>query len=320
MKLENRVYNTPFTQKHLLTLLDYSTEEIERILTLALELKDKQKRGIPHRLLEGQTLGMIFTKSSTRTRVSFETGIYQLGGQGLFLSSADIQLGRGETIADTARVLSRMIDGIMIRPFKQSDVEGLAEYGSIPVINGLTDDFHPCQALADMQTVYEHKGGFAGKKMCFIGDGNNVAHSLFIICAKLGMDMSIGCPQGFEPNADVMARVRDAAKKTGAKITVTNDKIEAVRDADVIYTDVWASMGQESEFEEKSKHFLPYQVNAELAAHAKPDYIFMHCLPAHRGEEVTEEVLESAHSVIFDEAENRLHAQKAVMALLMGGK
>ena len=238
----------------------------------------------------------------------------------MFLSSADIQLGRGETIADTARVLSRMIDGIMIRTFKQSDVEGLAEYGSIPVINGLTDDFHPCQALADMQTVYEHKGGFAGKKMCFIGDGNNVAHSLFIICAKLGMDMSIGCPQGFEPNADVMARVRDAAKKTGAKITVTNDKIEAVRDADVIYTDVWASMGQESEFEEKSKHFLPYQVNAELAAHAKPDYIFMHCLPAHRGEEVTEEVLESAHSVIFDEAENRLHAQKAVMALLMGGK
>ncbi len=320
MDLMNYKPRKPFAQNHLLTLGDYTPDEILQVLSLAVKLKQMQKAGQPHATLPGKTLAMIFTKSSTRTRVSFQTGIYQLGGQGLFLSSADIQLGRGETIADTAQTLSRMVDGIMIRTFKQSDVEDLAKYGSVPVINGLTDDYHPCQALADIMTVWEQKGKIAGAKLAFVGDGNNVAHSLLIICSKLGMDISVASPKGFEPSTAVMKKVLDYAKDSGSIVEITNDAKKAVQNADAVYTDVWASMGQESQFEEKSKNFLSFQVNAALMAQAKPDAVFLHCLPAHRGEEVTPEVIDGPQSKVFDEAENRLHAQKAVMALLMGGK
>ncbi len=307
-----------FAQKHLLTLADYTPDEILQILSLALKLKDENKRGIPHPLLAGKTLAMIFAKSSTRTRVSFEVGMFQLGGHALNLSTHDIQLGRGETVADTARTLSRMVDGIMIRTFDQSDLETLAEYGSVPVINGLTDTYHPVQALADIQTLYEHTGRLQGNKLAFIGDGNNVAHSLMIICAQLGIDCSIASPAGFEPDAGITEKARAFAAVSGSKLVVTNDPIEAAENADAIYTDVWASMGQESQFEEKSKHFIPYQVNQALMDQANPEAIFMHCLPAHRGEEVTAEVIDGPQSAVFDEAENRLHAQKAVMVKLMG--
>ena len=320
MDLLNFKPQKKFAQHHLLTMYDYTKDEILEILSLSLKLKEMQKKGQTHKLLEGKTLAMIFTKSSTRTRVSFQTGIFQLGGQGLFLSGSEIQLGRGETIQDTARTLSRMVDGIMIRTFKQSDVEGLAEFGSVPVINGLTDDFHPCQALADIQTVYEHKGTLENTKLAFVGDGNNVAHSLLVICAKLGMDVSVASPKGFEPNTDVVKKVLEFAKESGSVVEITNDPVAAVRNADAVYTDVWASMGQESQFEEKSKNFLSYQVNAELMAHANKGAVFLHCLPAHRGEEVTAEVIDGPQSVVWDEAENRLHAQKAVMVLLMGDK
>jgi ornithine carbamoyltransferase len=318
--LKNYQPKKAFAQKHLLTLLDYTGDEILQTLSLALRLKEQRKAGIPHPLLPGKTLAMIFTKSSTRTRVSFETGIYELGGQGLFLSSADIQLGRGETIADTARTLSRMVGGIMIRTFAQGDVAGLAEHGSVPVINGLTDLYHPCQALADMQTLYEHTGRLSGARLAYIGDGNNVAHSLMIICAKLGIHMAVAAPQGYFPDETITAAVRRCAEETGASLLITADPKEAAADADAVYTDVWASMGQESQFDEKSKSFIPYQANEELMGYAKKDALFMHCLPAHRGEEVTEDVLEGPQSVVFDQAENRLHAQKAVMALLMGEK
>ena len=303
--------------KHLLKLLDCTPEEITSILDLADQLKYERKHHISHRLLEGKSIGLIFQKSSTRTRVSFETGMFQLGGQALFLSSRDLQIGRGEPVQDTARVLSRYLDGIMIRTYAQKEVEDLAEYGSIPIINGLTDKYHPCQALADMLTFYEYKHEFEGRKLTFIGDGNNVCHSLMIICAKLGVNFSCACPKGYEPDEDVVANSLEFAKASGAKIIVTQDPVTAIKDADAVYTDVWASMGQESEFEEKSKHFLSYQVNSELMKHAKSDAIFLHCLPAHRGEEVTAEVIDGSQSVVFDEAENRLHAQKAVMALLM---
>lgn len=309
---------TPFTQKHLLTLKDYSDKDILAILSLGLKLKTQKRVGMPHYLLRGKHLAMIFSKSSTRTRVSFEVGMAELGGDSLFLSSNDIQLGRGETIADTAQVLSRMVDGIMIRTFAQQDVEDLAKYGTIPVINGLTDEYHPCQALADILTLYEHKGTLDGLKLAYVGDGNNVAHSLMIICSKLGIDVSIASPQGYEPMAHVVESCKQFSSLSGAKVVVTNDPIEAVENADAVYTDVWASMGQESEFEEKSKHFLAYQVNAELMSHAKESAIFLHCLPAHRGEEVAAEVIDGKQSAVFDEAENRLHVQKAVMALLMG--
>lgn len=320
MDLLNFKPQKKFGQKHLLTMCDYTKDEILEILSLSLKLKEMQKKGQTHRLLEGKTLAMIFTKSSTRTRVSFQTGIFQLGGQGLFLSGNDIQLGRGETIQDTARTLSRMVDGIMIRTFAQSDVEGLAEFGSVPVINGLTDDYHPCQALADIQTVYEHKGTLENAKLAFVGDGNNVAHSLLIICAKLGMHVSVASPKGFEPDAGIVHQVLEFAKESGSIVEITNDPMEAVQNADAVYTDVWASMGQESQFEEKSKSFLSYQVNAGLMANAKKDAVFLHCLPAHRGEEVTADVIDGPKSVVWDEAENRLHAQKAVMVLLMEDK
>ena len=308
-----------FSQKHLLRLSDYTSDEMLQVISLALKLKKQLKEGLMPPILNGKILAMIFTKSSTRTRVSFEAGIYQLGGTAQFLSSNDIQLGRGEPISDTAQVLSRMVDGIMIRTFAQSDVEDLAKYGTIPVINGLTDLLHPCQVLADLMTYYEHKGRFNGK-LAFIGDGNNCANSLLVGCSKLGLDMTLACPEGFEPDGSVLKSAQQAASLSGAKLTITHDPKEAAKDADAIYTDVWASMGQESDAEDKYKHFIAYQVNAELLSLCRDDVIFLHCLPAHRGEEVTADVIDGPHSVVFDEAENRLHAQKAVMALLMQDK
>ncbi|NLA85263.1 MAG: ornithine carbamoyltransferase [Clostridiales bacterium] len=309
----------PFSQKHLLRLQDYSPEEIFHVLSLGMKLKNERKNNIEHPLLKGKNLAMIFTKSSTRTRVSFEVAMTQLGGSALFLSSADIQLGRGETIADTARVLSRYVDGIMIRTFKQSDVEDLAKYGTVPVINGLTDLYHPCQILADLMTIYEEKGSFKDLKLAFLGDGNNVAHSLMIGCSKLGMHFAIGCPKGYEPNQDIFEMAKKNAEKSGSTIEISHDPVEAVKDADVVYTDVWASMGQESEKEERKKVFSPYQVNSNLFSQAKPDAIFLHCLPAYRGLEVTDDIIDGPNSRVFDEAENRLHVQKAVLALLLKG-
>lgn len=308
----------PFGQKHLLTLQDWTEDEMYQCLSLALRLKAMQKSGQAQTCLTGKTLAMIFAKSSTRTRVSFEVGASQLGGTALFLSTADIQLGRGEPISDTAQVLSRMVDGIMIRTFKQSDLEDLAKYGSIPIINGLTDEFHPCQVLADLLTIYEKKGTLKGLKLAFVGDGNNMAHSLMIGCSKLGVDVSIASPDGYKPNPVYTAWSVANAEKHGSKVTICTDPLEACKDADVLYTDVWASMGQESESEKRKQDFSGYQINSECLKVAKEDCIFLHCLPAHRGEEVTSEVIDGPHSVIFDEAENRLHAQKAVMALLMG--
>lgn len=319
MDLMNYKANEAFTQKHLLTLQDWSEDEIYQCLSLALQIKNMQKSGEAQTCLSGKTLAMIFAKSSTRTRVSFEVGASQLGGSALFLSTADIQLGRGEPISDTAQVLSRMVDGIMIRTFKQSDLEELAKYGSIPIINGLTDEFHPCQVLADLLTIYEKKGTLKGLKLAFVGDGNNMAHSLMIGCSKLGMDVSIASPDGYKPNPVYTAWSVVNAEKHGSKVTICTDPLDACKDADVLYTDVWASMGQESEATKRKEAFKGYQINAECLAVAKKDVIFLHCLPAHRGEEVTADVIDGKHSVVFDEAENRLHAQKAVMALLMGG-
>ncbi len=305
--------------KHLLTLHDWSTDDILSTLDLADVLKQKQKQGIEHHILKGKTLGMIFSKSSTRTRVSFEVGMYQLGGSALFLSSNDIQLGRGETIYDTANVLSRFLDGIMIRTYKQSDVEDLAKYGTIPIINGLTDLVHPCQILADFQTIREHKDGkLKGLKLAYIGDGNNMAHSLLYGGAKVGMDVAVATPAAYMCDAQVVENALEDAKATGATLTITNDPCEAIKDADVVYADTWISMGQESEKAEKIKVFKDYQINQELFSMAAKDAIFLHCLPAYRGYEVTEDVIDGPQSVIFDEAENRLHAQKAVMVKLMG--
>lgn len=319
MDLLNYKANEPFTQKHLLTLQDWSEDEIYQCLSLALKIKHLQKNGEAQTCLSGKTLAMIFAKSSTRTRVSFEVGASQLGGSALFLSTADIQLGRGEPISDTAQVLSRMVDGIMIRTFKQSDLEELAKYGSVPIINGLTDEFHPCQVLADLLTIYEKKGTLKGLKLAFVGDGNNMAHSLMIGCSKLGMDVTIASPDGYKPNPVYTAWSVANAEKHGSKVTICSDPLQACKDADVLYTDVWASMGQESEAEKRREAFKDFQINTDCLAVAKKDSIFLHCLPAHRGEEVSADVIDGKHSVVFDEAENRLHAQKAVMALLMGG-
>lgn len=299
--------------KHLLKLMDLSTEEIIDILNLADQLKYEQKHGIPHPLLKGQTLGMIFQKSSTRTRVSFETGMYQLGGQALFLSSRDLQIGRGEPVQDTARVLSRYLSGIMIRTFEQKEVEDLAEYGSIPIINGLTDYCHPCQVLADLQTVREYKNKLDGLKFCYIGDGNNMANSLTVGALKVGMSVSLGCPEGYYPDQSII----EFAKQYPGKFQIVNDPVQAAADADVLYTDVWASMGQEGEAEKRKQIFKGYQINDAVMASAKSDAMVMHCLPAHREEEITAKVFEQHANEIFDEAENRLHAQKAVMVRLM---
>ena len=303
-------------QEDFLSLKDYRTEEILDLLNLAIELKKPENKYLP--LLKGKVLGMIFEKSSTRTRVSFEAGMLQLGGHAMFLSSQDTQLGRGETIADTARVLSGYLDGLMIRTFHQSAVEELAEFSSIPVINGLTDDYHPCQVLADLMTLLEHFGELKGRKLAYIGDGNNMANSLMIGAAKVGLDIAIAAPAGYEPQAEMVELAQAIAQDTGSVVTVTNDPVAAVNNSDAIYTDVWASMGQEAEAIKRLNDFAGFQVNAELVQHAKADYIFMHCLPAHREEEVTTAILEGPHSVIFQEAENRLHAQKAVLVTLMG--
>ena len=298
--------------RHLLKLQDLSREEILSILNLADQLKFERNNGIQKDYLKGKKLGLIFQKASTRTRVSFEVGIYELGGYGLFLSSNDLQIGRGEPVQDTARVLSRYLDGIMIRTFAQQEVEDLAKYGSIPIINGLTDYAHPCQVLADLMTIREYKGSFKGLKMAFVGDGNNMANSLMVGAIKTGMSFAIACPKGYEPDAKLM----EWAKENG-DFTITTDVKTALKDADVVYTDVWASMGQESEKKAREKAFADYQVNKKNLAVAKPDVMCLHCLPAHRGEEITEEVFEEHAKEIFDEAENRLHAQKAVMVKLL---
>lgn len=304
--------------KDLISLHDLTSEEVKGLLELGLKLKKEQKSGIEHHILKGKSLGMIFTKSSTRTRVSFEVGMTQLGGYPLFLSSNDIQLGRGETIHDTAKVLERMLDGIMIRTYAHQDVLDLAKYADIPVINALTDLLHPCQVLADLMTAYEHKGKLEGLKLAYIGDGNNMAHSLMYGCAKAGMDCAIATPDNYQCDSEVVANAKDDFKKSGREFILTNDPVEAIKNADVVYTDTWVSMGQEAEKAERQKIFMPYQVNGALMSHANSEAVFMHCLPAYRGYEVTEEVIDGLQSVIFDEAENRLHAQKAVMATLMG--
>ncbi|MDF2714818.1 MAG: ornithine carbamoyltransferase, partial [Paenibacillus sp.] len=301
-----------------LGLVDYTPEEIRYLIDLAIDLKKKQKAGDSHQPLKGKTLGMIFEKSSTRTRVSFEVGMYQLGGHALFLSKNDLQLGRGETIWDTAQTMSRYLDGIMIRTYAHRTVIDLARGATVPVINGLTDRSHPCQALADYQTVMEKKGKLAGLKIAYIGDGNNMVHSLMMGAAKLGLHMAVASPEGYDPDSEVVKNSRENAALTGGSLLLTRDPKEAIADADVVYTDVWASMGFEAEQKEREIAFTGYQVNEELARYAKKDYLFMHCLPAHRGEEVSEGVLEGPNSIIFDQAENRLHAQKAVMAALMG--
>ena len=305
--------------KDLLSIHDLSEEDVQEILETAAKLKAEQKAGIPHPLLKGKTLAMIFEKSSTRTRVSFETGIFQLGGQGIFLSTRDIQLGRGEPVKDTARVLARYVDGIMIRTYAQSEVEEFAQYADVPVINALTDLLHPCQVLTDLLTMQEYKGkNLKGLHFAYIGDGNNMGNSYLYGCAKAGIHCTIACPKGYEPNKDVLAKALEDAKATGAVLKVVEDPAEAAKDADVLATDTWTSMGEEAEKKVREKVFRGYQINRELLALADKEAIVLHCLPAYRGKEITEEVLEGYAHVIFDEAENRLHTQKAVMALTMG--
>lgn len=299
--------------KHFLKLQDLTQKEILELLNMADQLKFERKNKMPHPLLAGKTLGMIFQKSSTRTRVSFEVGMHELGGKALFLSSNDLQIGRGEPIEDTARVLSRYLDGIMIRTYAQAEVEALAEYGSIPIINGLTDYCHPCQVLADLMTIREYKHSFAGRKLCYIGDGNNMTNSLIVGGIKMGMEVSVACPVGYTPDAKICKWAAE-----NGKFTCTPDVLEAAKDADVLYTDVWASMGQESEAAERRKVFEGiYQINDNVMAVAKPDAMVMHCLPAHREEEITAKVFEEHADEIFEEAENRLHAQKAILVKLM---
>lgn len=309
--------NDSLRGRDFISIHDFNPREVAYILEAAMEIKKLQKAGIPHPYLAGKTLGMIFQKASTRTRVAFEVGMYQLGGHALFLSPRDIQLGRGETIKDTALVLARMLDGIMIRTFDHDEVVELARWSSVPVINGLTDLLHPTQVIGDMQTILEHKGKLQGLKLAFIGDGNNVAHEVLYGGAKVGMDVVIATPAGYEPDAVVLAQAQQDAKETGAKLWVVNDPAEAARDADVIYTDVWASMGQEGEADKKEQAFISYQVNSKLMSLARPDAIVLHCLPAKRGKEITDEVMDGPQSAIFDESENRLHAHKAIMAVTM---
>ncbi len=303
--------------KSLIEIHHLSLEEIYQIFDLSASLKMKRLTGEPHRVLEGKKLGMIFSKPSTRTRVSFEVGIFELGGTGLYFNQNDLQLKKSESVADTAKVLSRYLDGIMIRTFDHQDVIDLANEGSIPVINGLTDLHHPCQVLTDLFTILEKKRTLRGLKFAYIGDGNNMAHSILHGCSKVGMDVAIASPSGYKPVDFVVKESLENAKYMGSKVEILDDPVAAVKDADVVYTDVWASMGQEAEATDRKKKFQKYQVNPELVKNAKPDYLFMHCLPAHRGDEVVNEVIDSANSVVFDEAENRLHVQKAIMALTM---
>ncbi|MDZ5470325.1 ornithine carbamoyltransferase [Bacillus sp. 31A1R] len=303
--------------KDLLTLADYSPEIIKGILAKAKKLKNAARLGEVTNPLKGKILGMIFDKPSTRTRVSFEAGMLQLGGHALFLSGQELQLGRGETIADTAKVLSQYVDAIMIRTFSHQTVEELAEHATIPVINGLTDMYHPCQALADLLTIQEVKGTLKGLKLAYVGDGNNVAHSLLIVAAKMGMHIAVATPVGYEPNKEITEMAQTFALSSGGKVTVTNSIDEAIHQADVIYTDVWTSMGQEEENEIRLEVFKDFQVNEEILKGAKEDYMFMHCLPAHRGEEVTADVIDGKHSYVFQQAGNRLHAQKALLVEIL---
>ena len=303
--------------KDLISIHDLEIGEVALILDVAAKLKRKQKKGETHQYLKGKSLAMLFSKASTRTRTSFEVGFYQLGGHPIYLSDKESQIGRGEPVKDTARVLSRFVDGIMIRTFSHESVIELAKYASIPVINGLTDLLHPCQALTDMFTIQEKMKVLKGRKMVYVGDGNNMAHSLMYACAKVGMNMVCACPKGYQPDPHVLAEAQEDAAHAGCTITVEEDVMKAVKGADVLYTDTWASMGQEEEHDARKKIFAPYQINAELLAAARPEAIVMHCLPAYRGEEITDDVIEGPQSVVFDQAENRLHVQKAIMALLM---
>ena len=305
--------------KDLLTVRDLAPEDIERVLARTAELKKLQQEGTPHHSLKGKSLGMIFEKASTRTRVSFEVGMYQLGGQALFLSPNDLQMGRGEPVSDTARTLSRYLDGIMIRTFAQATVEELARHASIPVINGLTDLHHPCQALADLFTIREKRRMLAGLRFAYVGDGNNMANSLIEACVKTGVHIALACPPGYEPDAGIMAEAVKAASRSGCELKVMNDPVKAVKDADIVYTDVWASMGQEKEHAKRIEAFRGFSVDGKLMKNAARDALVMHCLPAHRGEEISAEVIDGPQSVVFDQAENRLHTQKAVMELLMKG-
>ncbi|GGE29294.1 ornithine carbamoyltransferase [Pullulanibacillus camelliae] len=311
---------SPFSAegKHFIKLSDYSTGELLYLLDSALEMKNLQKKGIPHPYLSGKILGMIFEKSSTRTRVSFEVGMKQLGGDAIFLSSNDIQLGRGETVEDTAKVLSRYLDGLMIRTFGHETIERFANHAEVPVINGLTDLHHPTQVMADLLTIYEHKGKLAGLKLCYIGDGNNnMCHSLLEGAVSVGMDIAVASPAGYAPNAHILQEVKAKANEMNVSVSFTTSAHEAAHEADIIVTDVWTSMGQEEEAAQRLEAFTPYQVNAELCSQAKADFLFLHCLPAHRGEEVTADIIDGSHSVVFDEAENRLHAQKAILKALL---
>ncbi len=304
-------------KKDLLTINELSSNDIEHILERSAWLKKAQKDGVVHHPLRGRSLGMVFEKSSTRTRVSFEVGMYQLGGQALFLSSQDLQMGRGETLADTAKTLSRYLDGIMIRTYAQKTVEELARHASIPVINGLTDLHHPCQALADLFTIREKRGALKGLRFCYVGDGNNMAHSLIEACVKVGMHVALACPPGYEPDAGIMREAKQVASQTGSELILTSDPKKAAARADILYTDVWASMGQEKEHAQRVKAFAGYQIDEKLMKTASPDALVMHCLPAHRGEEISAAVIDGPHSVVFDQAENRLHTQKAILEILM---
>lgn len=307
-----------FKGRDLLTLKDWSSAEILQVLEVAEKLKREAKEGKFHPILKGKTLGMIFQKASTRTRISFEVAMWQLGGYALFLNPQDLQMGRGEPIKDTARVLSRYLEGIMIRTFFHEEVEELAFHAHVPVINGLTDSFHPCQALADLLTVKEQKGRLKGLKVTYLGDGNNVAHSLILACVRVGINVSVASPPGYEPDEKIVEYARNEGLDQGTRVIVTHDPGEALQEADAAYTDVWASMGQEGEQKERLKAFKPYQLNKEMLKKAEPDAVVLHCLPAHREEEITNEVIEGPQSVVFDQAENRLHVQKAVLALVMG--
>lgn len=315
--VDTRQLPTHLKGRDFLTFLEYSPQELKELLSLAAHLKQLKRSSTPHKLLEGRSVAMYFEKPSNRTRVSFEVGIFDLGAHPFMLRKEEINLGVRETIADTARTLARYVDCIMIRTFAQKDVEELAQWSSVPVINGLTDDFHPCQVLADLLTVQERFGEFKGRKLTYLGDGNNMAHSLMLGCAMVGMDVTIASPSGYQPHPDIVSRAQELAKESGATVAVSDDIKTSVKDASVIYTDVWASMGQEAESESRKEVFKHYQVNRENLALALPEAIVLHCLPAHRGEEITEEVLEQFADVIFEQAENRLHAQKAVMAAII---
>lgn len=300
-----------------LTLRDFSGDEIVGLVELGLQLKKELKEGVPHPHLAGKSLAMIFQKASTRTRMAFEVGMYQLGGQAIYLNANDLQIGRGEPLKDTARVLSRFVDGILIRTFAHEDVETLAEYADIPIINGLTDTYHPTQVIADLMTIQEHKGSLKGLTMAYVGDGNNMSHSLMIGCAAVGMSIRVATPKGYTPDTEIVEFAQKLAVETGAQVTVGDNMKEALTGVDIVYTDTWASMGQEDEKDARAKAFAEFQIDEAAMAYAAPDAIFLHCLPAYRGFEVTEEVIEGSQSVVFDEAENRLHAHKAIMVAVM---